>query len=391
MNESNRKKEAKIILSNGKEYFFEEKKDEADNTFLILPAKSEIKIYSPGGNPFATCSYDESLPSQNGFDTMYRNKRLIDQAKRGLVALTAEILDMDESKLDQKLIEAMLKYSCIKGHKAYALKALSDLLLEDLKEDEQLITSMGIMAAVAAKISNPENNCWKKSGSFAETFLTICGSKKIENAFLFLVVLALHIDHGMNLSSFTSLMAGTANLDFISSVIMSFPALSSPKHGGAAKDAYYLFQTLFAEDESKWPSILKEIELLSGVGHAKLTEDDPRAIFLLEIYAKFNKEGTLQLIRAIRAIKQELFRRKGKDFSLNFDAVTNGLWRSAFDLNVEAALFYFGLGRLPGWFLARNAGKKQKFVRTTSFYSGGVLPRPANCNLYDVEKKILAS
>ena len=98
--------------------------------------------------------------------------------------------------------------------------------------------------------------------------------------------LILHADHGLNASTFTSMVIGSTMADIYSAVTGGVCALSGPLHGGANQD---VMEVLFEIDESnkdplEWvEEATEEGRRIPGFGHRVYKTDDPRSLFLREV------------------------------------------------------------------------------------------------------------
>jgi len=97
--------------------------------------------------------------------------------------------------------------------------------------------------------------------------------------------LILHADHGLNASTFTSMVIGSTMADIYSAVTGGISALSGPLHGGANQD---VMEVLIEIDESdldhrEWvEQATEQGRRIPGFGHRVYNVKDPRAKILQE-------------------------------------------------------------------------------------------------------------
>ncbi|MHB9287553.1 citrate synthase [Halobacteriales archaeon Cl-PHB] len=97
------------------------------------------------------------------------------------------------------------------------------------------------------------------------------------------MALTLHADHGLNASTFTSMVICSTLADVYSAITGGIGALSGPLHGGANQDVMEALQSL--DDSEKTPLEWVEAkvdagERLPGWGHGVYETKDPRAKIL---------------------------------------------------------------------------------------------------------------
>ncbi|MFB6155300.1 MAG: citrate synthase [Haloferacaceae archaeon] len=108
------------------------------------------------------------------------------------------------------------------------------------------------------------------------------------------MALILHADHGLNASTFTSMVVASTYADMYNSVTAGVAALAGKWHGGANQD---VMETLIELDESdmdplEWvKDALDEGRRIPGFGHRVYNVKDPRAV-LLEEKSKELAEGS---------------------------------------------------------------------------------------------------
>jgi citrate synthase len=99
------------------------------------------------------------------------------------------------------------------------------------------------------------------------------------------MALTLHVDHGLNASTFTAMVVASTLADMYNCVTGGIGALSGSLHGGANQD---VMETLIEVDESEKDAIewvndaLDSGRKIPGFGHRVYNVKDPRAVILEE-------------------------------------------------------------------------------------------------------------
>jgi citrate synthase len=97
------------------------------------------------------------------------------------------------------------------------------------------------------------------------------------------MALTLHADHGLNASTFASMVIASTMADIYSSVIGGIGALSGPLHGGANEDVMEMLEEIDASgtDPVEWAKAAREEgRRIPGYGHRVYRVKDPRAEIL---------------------------------------------------------------------------------------------------------------
>ena len=96
------------------------------------------------------------------------------------------------------------------------------------------------------------------------------------------IALILHADHGMNASTFASMVVASTLSDLYTSVESGIAALSGPLHGGANEHALYMLESIGHPDQvEEWfkDARARGIKIM-GFGHRVYKSYDPRAKIL---------------------------------------------------------------------------------------------------------------
>jgi citrate synthase len=97
------------------------------------------------------------------------------------------------------------------------------------------------------------------------------------------MALILHADHGLNASTFTSMVVASTRADVYSAVTGGISALSGPLHGGANQDVMEVLMELDESDKAALEWVKDRIDSggrIPGWGHRVYNVKDPRAKIL---------------------------------------------------------------------------------------------------------------
>jgi len=192
------------------------------------------------------------------------------------------------------------------------------------------------------------------------------------------VALILHADHGMNASTFTTMVINSSLSDMYSSVVGGISSLKGPLHGGANERVLYDLEEIGSVDnvEPWFKEARRTKRKVMGFGHRVYKAYDPRARILgplARMLAEKNPEDKKLYEIAARLDKivcEELGKEK-KVFP-NVDFYSGLVYRS---LGIETAMFtpIFAVSRVAGWtarvleYLADN-----RIFRPRAVYTGPI-------------------
>lgn len=266
-----------------------------------------------------------------------------------------------------KEVETIIETVGKKTHPMSALRtAVSALGCIDPKADEvnvQNCTEVGIklvaqMATVAGAISRVRQGKPPVSPdpklSHAANFLYMMTGRKPDDflARVMDVSLILHADHGMNASTFTSMVVGSTFSDIYSCVTSGISALKGPLHGGANEKALATILSIGSPDKVKdfVKGATERKEKIMGIGHRVYKVYDPRARVLGE-YSKevTEKSGMINIYNtALELEKQVIEAYGGKGIFPNVDFYSGTIY---YAMGIEAPMFtpIFAVSRVVGW------------------------------------------
>jgi citrate synthase len=163
---------------------------------------------------------------------------------------------------------------------------------------------------------------------------------------LYLVLLA---DHGLNASTFASLVTAGTKGDYHSCIVSAIGTLKGPLHGGANRAAMEMLEKLTDADQARqWVlDALARKERIMGFGHRVYRTKDPRGTCLYKAAVKLlqdaGKKDFLEICHAVeRTVKEE----KGLDYNVDFYSapVLNVL-----GIPTDTFVDIFAMSRSVGW------------------------------------------
>ncbi len=168
------------------------------------------------------------------------------------------------------------------------------------------------------------------------------------------VALILHADHGMNASTFATLVVASTLADIYFAVGSGIAALQGPLHGGANEQVIYMLEEVAQEGDVKaWVERkLAARERIMGFGHRVYKAYDPRARVLGPLAERLIREkpDLEPLYRVAREIEREVVGRLGAEKKIfpNVDFYSGLVYRC---LGIDPEMFtpLFAVSRVAGW------------------------------------------
>jgi citrate synthase len=169
------------------------------------------------------------------------------------------------------------------------------------------------------------------------------------------MALTLHADHGLNASTFTSMVIASTLSDMYGAVTGGVAALSGPLHGGANQD---VMETLIEVDRSdkdpvEWAQdALDEGRKIPGFGHRVYNVKDPRAVILEEKSRDLgDASGERKWYDHANKIETYLIEEAGfdeKGLAPNVDFYSGTVY---YQLGIPVDMFtpIFAMSRVGGW------------------------------------------
>ncbi|QRV13910.1 citrate synthase [Haloterrigena salifodinae] len=188
--------------------------------------------------------------------------------------------------------------------------------------------------------------------------------------------LILHADHGLNASTFTSMVIGSTMADIYSAVTGGVSALSGPLHGGANQD---VMEVLMEIDESNLDPLdwveqaTDEGRRIPGFGHRVYNVKDPRAKILQERSKELAESGNSKWYDITTTIEEYLSQEKGlaeKGIAPNVDFYSGSVY---YQLGIPIDMYtpIFAMSRAGGWVgHVLEYQEDNRLIRPLSRYTG---------------------
>ena len=190
------------------------------------------------------------------------------------------------------------------------------------------------------------------------------------------IALILHADHGMNASTFSSMVVASTLSDIYFSVGSGIAALNGPLHGGANEQVILTLKKIGKSKNVKsWlDKKLSKKSKISGFGHRVYKAYDPRARILgpLAKYLVNDNAKAQELFNIAHTLEGEMVSRLGakKKIFPNVDFYS-GIVYSCLGIDMEMFTTIFAASRVSGWtarvfeYLQNN-----RIFRPRAIYSG---------------------
>ena len=169
------------------------------------------------------------------------------------------------------------------------------------------------------------------------------------------MALTLHADHGLNASTFTTVVIASTFADVYSSVTGGIGALAGPLHGGANQD---VMEALFDLDESgmtarEWvEEMVDRGSRVPGWGHRVYSVTDPRAVILRskleDLAAASGETKWLEYTTTITEYLTEEQRLPEKGIAPNVDFYSGSVYHQL-GIPVDMYTPIFAMARAGGW------------------------------------------
>ena len=260
---------------------------------------------------------------------------------------------------------------------------LYDTQSEDISEEARYAISLRliaqfstIIAAIGRVHGNQQIVAPRADLTHAANFLYMLNGKEpsAEQARLFDIALVLHVDHGMNASTFTAIATSSTLSDMYSCVVSAIGALKGPLHGGANEAVMDMLDEIGTPDKAAdyISAKLDNKEKIMGVGHRVYKNFDPRSRVLRD-YAEHvaNQEGKSNYYQILETIEKIVVDRMGsRGIYPNVDFYSGTVYA---DLGIRKAFFtpIFALARISGWCASViEYTRDNRLLRPSSVYSG---------------------
>ncbi len=166
------------------------------------------------------------------------------------------------------------------------------------------------------------------------------------------IALILHADHGMNASTFASMVVASTLSDIHSAVSSGIATLKGSLHGGANERVIRMLEQFSTPEEALAyvDKAMENKEKIMGFGHRVYKTYDPRAR-IFQRYARDLSEltGDMKLYNVAEAIEKKVVATLGhKGILPNVDFYSGIIYHA---LGIDATLFtpIFAVSRVAGW------------------------------------------
>jgi citrate synthase len=256
----------------------------------------------------------------------------------------------------------------------------SELLKEDsLHACYHLIAAMPTIVAAVYRLREGKKPLEPdpELGHAANFLYMLTGRKPSElEAKIMDVALILHADHGMNASTFATMVVASTLSDIYFSVGSGIAALNGPLHGGANEDVIRTLKEIGRPDRVKsWlAEKLAAGQKIPGFGHRVYKAYDPRARVLGPLAARLAEENpeARKLYEVAAELEKEVIQRLGakKKVFPNVDFYS-GLVYLSLGIEPHAYTPIFAVSRVAGW-TARTLEylKNNRIFRPRAVYTG---------------------
>lgn len=213
----------------------------------------------------------------------------------------------------------------------------------------------------------------------ANLLYTMTGEKPDEVATRLMdVALILHADHGMNASTFTSMVVTSTLSDLYFAMSGGLASLKGPLHGGANEAVLYDLEEIGSpENVEAWFKVAQEKKRkVMGMGHRVYKAYDPRARILKPLAEEFSRldADNKRLMDTAEELEKVALAAMGKEKKIfpNVDFYSGILYRA---MGIETLMFtpLFAVSRVSGW-VARclEYQKNNRIFRPRGIYTGAV-------------------
>jgi len=196
-------------------------------------------------------------------------------------------------------------------------------------------------------------------------------------------------EHGINASTFATMVTTSTLSDLHSAVLSGISTLKGPLHGAARMLVYRTLEKIKSPNnvESYITNKIKKHERIMGFGHRVYKTFDPRAKIFKEVSKQLAEESKNDKWYNISTkmeeiILREFVQKRNKPIYPNVDFYTGAVYKY---LNIPAELStgVFAIGRIAGWtahILEQN--KNNRLIRPKAIYIG-----PMSAKYIPIEKR----
>ncbi len=208
-----------------------------------------------------------------------------------------------------------------------------------------------------------------------------------ENARIFDIALMLHMDHGMNASTFATMVTASTLSDIHSAIVSGIGTLKGPLHGGANERVLDMLNEIGTVDKAEEYVLksLAERKKIMGFGHRVYKAYDPRARILKQYAERLSeKYGDTRWIEMGKKIEEVMIREVGKKGIFpNVDFYSGIVYHF---LGIPKDLFtpVFAIGRVVGWIAhVLEYTEANRIFRPRALYNG-----PLEAEYVPIEQRV---
>ncbi len=245
----------------------------------------------------------------------------------------------------------------------------------------KLISQMATIAAAVARIrAGKEPVDPDTSLGHAANFLYMLNGKKPDEVAerIMDICLILHADHGMNASTFASMVTNSTMSDMYSSIVTGIGTLKGPLHGGANEQVVYQLAEIGSlENVEAWFKKARETKKkVMGFGHRVYKSYDPRARILGPLVEGFADDPEIKKLYEIaNKLDKMVCAELGKEKKIfpNVDFYS-GLVYKAMRIEIPMFCVIFAVSRISGWGgRVLEYLKDNRIFRPRAVYTGPML------------------
>ncbi len=187
------------------------------------------------------------------------------------------------------------------------------------------------------------------------------------------VALVLHMDHGLNASTFAARVTISTRSDIYSAVTSAIGTLKGPLHGGANERVMEMLENIGGVEKTREyiRDLLDRHERIMGIGHRVYKVKDPRAI-ILQTYSKMLSEKGCDPDWYQESVMIEKIMKEEKGLYPNVDFYSASAYHC---IGIPTRMFtpLFAASRIVGW-CAQVLEQKQdnRLIRPLAFYTGDI-------------------
>lgn len=296
----------------------------------------------------------------------------------------SEIIYADEDSIAMETMPKGEEHAIYEfDQKKMARPGTADAITDDAQSDDSILHLIAGLSTLTAAIGRLRNNHLpiepRPDLSHAANFIYMLTGREptpIEERVMD-IALILHADHGMNASTFASMVVASTLSDVYFSIGAGVAALNGPLHGGANEQVLYLLDSIGGKDNVKdWVrAAVAEKKKVMGFGHRVYKAYDPRARILAPLARHMaNHDPQIRgLYETAHALETEIVSTLGqKGIFPNVDFYSGLVYKS---MGIDPKMYtpIFAVSRVSGWtarvmeYLEHNRIFRPRAIYTGSF------------------------